>query len=265
MPLQAPVRLSVVDAKALLMAIREFNHLGRAKFLRKYAFSRSWKFYLIYRQRIYDTKALVGAAYRHATGRKLTSENFGGGLQTEAVFRRIKKEDNRFTNCKFFEDTLGELSNLSGEFDRLPRAQSNLRKLGFSKWILLQCYKELHTRWLPGVYVIADCASRPTKMSIIDKSVVYIGETVDQTLHKRLYQFNCSLDGRSGHSGGATLRKKNVPRRRLWLSVRSFPLAYQLDDQFARSFRSSQIRWLERTLLHEYIHANRTYPQGNSK
>jgi hypothetical protein len=126
------------------MAIQEFNDLGRYRFLKKYGFSRSSKFYLIHDQRIYDTKALVGAAYLHATGRKLTSDKFSGGAQTEAVFRRIKKQETCFVNYKVFEDTLGELSNLSGEFDRLPRAQSDLRKLGFSKWILLRQYNELH-------------------------------------------------------------------------------------------------------------------------
>jgi hypothetical protein len=171
MRLQAPIRLSLVDAKAFLMAIQEFNDLGRDRFLKKYGFSRSSKFYLIHEQRLYDTKALLGAAYLHATGRKLTKDKFAGGAQTEAVFRRINKQ----------------------------------------------------------------------------------------------YQFNCSLFGRSGHSGGATLRKKGFSQRKLWLSIRSFPLGYGLEDGFARSFRSSQIRWLERSLLHEYVCANQTYPQGNSK
>jgi hypothetical protein len=265
MRLRAPVRLSEVDASALLAAIQEFNDLGRDKFLKKYGFSRSSKFYLIHEQRIYDTKALVGAAYRHATGRKLTYDKFAGGAQTKAVLEGIMKQEVRFSRSKLFEDTLGELSNLSGEFDRLPRAQSDLRKLGFSNWISLRQYKELNTRWLSGVYVIADCASRPARMSIVDRRVVYIGETVDQNLHKRLYQFNCSLNGRGGHAGGDTLKKKGLSRHKLWLSIRSFPLRYGPKDKFACSFRSSQIRLLERILLHEYVCANRTYPQGNSK
>jgi 5-methylcytosine-specific restriction protein A len=264
MRLRSSVRFSAVDASALLAAIKEFNDLGRDKFLKKYGFSRSSKFYLIHEQRIYDTKALVGAAYRHATGKKLTNDKFFGGAQTKAALERIMKPEALFRHSKLFEDTLGELSNLSGEFDRLPRAQSDLRKLGFSKWISLRQYKELHTRWLPGVYVIAVCASRPARMSIIDPAVVYIGETVDQTLDKRLYQFNFSLDGRPGHSGGATLKEKGIHRRKLWLSIRSFPLGYGMKDGFA-DLRSSQIRLLERILLHEYVCANWNYPEGNSK
>lgn len=102
-------------------------------------------------------------------------------------------------------------------------------------------------------------------MSIIDKRVVYVGETVDQTLYERLQQLNSSLQGRPGSSGGTTLRKKGLHRKRLWLSIRGFPLGYGLKAKFARSFRSAQIRFLERTLLHEYVCTNQDYPAGNSK
>jgi len=259
-----PVKLSVIDTKAMKKAIEEYDQLGREKFLKQYGFSRSSKFYLHYNKRLYDVKALVGAAYRHATGRRLANNMFGGGAQTNAVFRRIEKEDARFSTYEVFEDTLGELSNLSGEFDRLPGAQSELRKLGFSNWVPFQRYGSLKTKWLPGVYVIAKCASQPKKMKVIDPAVVYIGETVEQNLGKRLYQLDCSLKGRPGSSGGTTLKKKGYKPRTLWLSVRSFPLGSGSEDE-ARSFRSSQIRLLERALLYEYVHANRAYPAGNSK
>jgi hypothetical protein len=263
MRLHTRLSLSVIDAASLLKAIKEFNVLGRVKFLKRYGFSRSSKFYLIHEQRIYDSKALAGAAYFHATGNRLAKDKFAGGTQANAALERVMKQKTCFSRSKLFKDTLGELNNLSGEFDRLPRTQSNLRKLGFSDWILLRQYTELQTRWLPGVYVIADCASRPARMSIVDRRVVYIGETVDQNLHKRLYQFNCSLKGRGGHAGGDTLKGRF--RHKSWLSIRSFPLGYGLEGEFADCLRSSQIRLLERTLLHEYIRANRIYPLGNKK
>ncbi len=270
---QTSVTLSVIDEIALLKAIEEFNDLGRAKFLKKYGFSRSSKFYLIHEQRLYDTKALVSAAYRHATGKRLAHDRFSGGAQTEAVFQRLKKDANRFRHSKVFEDTLGELSNLSTEFDRLPRVQSHLQKLGFSKWIpfskLIPFTKhaqlQLHTGWLPGVYVIAASASQPAQMRIVDQRVVYIGETVSQDLHKRLRQLHRSLEGKAGHGGGVRLRKKEFQRKKLWLSIRSFPLGYGLEYEFAQSFRSSQIRCLERTLLHEFVRFNQAYPPGNLK
>lgn len=258
-----PVDLSLINAEAMNKAIEEFDQLGREKFLKKYGFFRSSKFYLRHNERLYDVKALVGAAYRRATGRKLTNNMFGGGPQTNSVLRRIK-EDARFSACEVFEDTLGELSNLSGEFDRLPGPQSDLRKLGFSNWIPLQQYRNLKTKWLPGVYVIAGCASKPRKMKVIDPALVYIGETVEQNLGKRLYQLDCALKGKPGHAGGTTLKKKGYKPRTLWLSVRSFPLGYGPEKE-ARSFRSSQIRLLERRLLYEYVHANRDYPAGNLK
>jgi hypothetical protein len=164
-----------------------------------------------------------------------------------------------------FEDTFGELRNLSSEYDRLPRASTDIRKLGFSKWILLAEFKNLHTSWLPGVYVIADCRRPPAGMSIVDSCVVYIGETVHQNLHKRLSQLNRAICGKGGSPGGTTLRKKNYPRKKLWLSVRSFPLGYGLKTDYANALRSSQIRSLERTLLHEYVCKNQRYPDGNSK
>jgi hypothetical protein len=78
--------LAVVDARAMREAIAEFDERGRAKFLRRYGFSRSSTFYLIFGQRLYDTKALVAAAYRHATRKALRHTEFAGGAQTQAVF-----------------------------------------------------------------------------------------------------------------------------------------------------------------------------------
>jgi hypothetical protein len=242
-------------------AIAEFNEQGRAQFLRRYGRSRSSKFYLIYGARLYDTKALVAAAFRHATGKRL--RQFSGGAQTLAVFHRIAQQDGGFT--RVFEDTLGELRNLSTEYDRIPRAWTNLRELGFSKWLSLAEYTTLNTGWLPGVYVIACSSRQPREIEIIDKRVVYIGETVDQSLRQRLYQLLHSIGGKGGHSGGDTLRAKSYHRRRLWLAIRSFPLSYGVDDDFARSFRSAQIRHLERTLLYEYVQTVHAYPVGNSK
>jgi hypothetical protein len=164
-----------------------------------------------------------------------------------------------------FEDRLHELRNLSTEYDRIPRAKLNLRGLGFSKWILLSKYTDLKTGWLPGVYVIANSNRQPYGISIIDKRVIYIGETVEQSLRQRLYQFRCSIEGKSGHSGGVTLRAEGYHQKKLWLAVRSFPLGYGVDDVFAASFRSAQIRHLERILLYEYVQAFHAYPPGNSK
>jgi 5-methylcytosine-specific restriction protein A len=166
--------LAVIDAPSMLKAIAEFNEYGRMKFLKRYGLSRSSKFYLIHRQRLYDTKALVAAAYRHATGKRLQNTEFAGGAQTGAVFVRLANQDLSFAHGRVFEDKLGELRNLSAEYDRIPRAWTDLRELGFSKWIPLENYADLNTGWLPGVYVIANSTRQPFGISVIDKRVVYI-------------------------------------------------------------------------------------------
>jgi hypothetical protein len=256
--------LAIIDEGAIEKAIEEFNKLGRRQFLKRYGLSRSSKFYLIFRQRFYDTKSLAAAAYRHATGKVLRRDELYGGPHTLAVFRRLKQESPDF-RFRVFEDTLGELRNLSTEYARIPRAWVTLRELGFSKWIPLEKYADLNTGGLPGVYVIANSSRQPREVPIIDDRVVYIGETVDQSLHQRLYQLCRSLQDKGGHSGGTSLRAKRYHRKRLWFAIRSFPLGYGLDDAFAKSFRSAQIRHLERTLLYEYVCTFQDYPVGNSK
>jgi len=256
--------LTVIDTLAMRDAINEFNRLGRTKFLKKYHFSRSSKFYLKFEQRIYDTKALVAAAFRFKT--KQAVSKFGGGPQTKAVFTRLAKEDPVFTG--WFEDTLGELHFLSTEYDRIPRQWANLAQLGFSKWIRLSEAHNLNTNELPGVYIIANVHQKPHQMKIVDDAVVYIGETVDQNIGKRLYQFRRSIGGKPAHSGGTRLYKLNYQLADLWIAIRSFPLDYGHlgdDDSLAKSFRSAQIRHLERTLLYEYVLKRSRYPVGNSK
>ena len=48
------------------------------------------------------------------------------------------------------EDALGELRNLATEYDRIPRAWTDLRELGFSNWIPLAKYADLNNRLATG-------------------------------------------------------------------------------------------------------------------
>lgn len=255
--------LTVINAEAMGQAITEFDELGRVRFLREYRFSRSSKFYLMYGQRLYDSKALVASAYRHATGRRLPNTAFGGGEQTKAVFRRISEKDPEFNSV--FEDELGELRNLSTEYDRIPEGYTDLRHLGFSNWIPNQHYNVLKTGRLPGVYVIAEPGAQPGKMPVNDERIVYVGETVDQDLRTRLGQFNRTLFKSEAHAGAKTLRKKGFKPEGLWIAVRSFPLGYGIEQSHAEALRSAQIRYLERSLLLAYVRSNKRYPAGNSK
>jgi hypothetical protein len=90
----------------------------------------------------------------------------------------LAQRDSNFAQSQVFEDRLGELHNLSTEYDRIPRAWTNLCELGFSKWIPLKKCDALKTGWLPGVYVIANSSRQPHGIPIVDNRVVYIGETV---------------------------------------------------------------------------------------
>jgi hypothetical protein len=117
-----------------------------------------------------DTKPLVAAANWHETGKALRHTAFSGGAQVEAVFRRLAQQNSDFTQP--FEDRLGELRNLSNEYDRIPRVWTDPRELGFSKWIPLAQYRDLKTGWLPDVYGIACADSQAVKMSFVDKCLV---------------------------------------------------------------------------------------------
>jgi hypothetical protein len=95
--------------------------------------------------------------------------------------------------------------------------------------------------------------------------VVYIGETVEQDLSRRLKQLVGSIGGKTGHGGGERLREKgHRSTDDLWVSVRGFPLGLG-DEQETKFFRSAQIRLLERMLLTEYVRAFHQLPKGNFK
>lgn len=64
----------------VLSAIREHDQLGRDEFLSKYGFEHTRDYVLRERGKSYDSKAILGAAHRYATGTAAASEEFSGGL-----------------------------------------------------------------------------------------------------------------------------------------------------------------------------------------
>ena len=74
--------LADVDHEHVLKAIDEFDELGQDAFLSKYGFGQSRQFVLFYKDRQYDSKAIVGAAHRHAAGYPLAAKDFSGGVKT---------------------------------------------------------------------------------------------------------------------------------------------------------------------------------------
>jgi hypothetical protein len=196
--------LGQIDEHAISRAIHEFDKLGRGKLLRQYGFGRASKFYFLHEEKLYDTKPLISASYFYVTGEKLAHNGLSGGRQTISAINNSIRSSSKFRGSRAFEDVLGELRNVSADFDRLAKLTCDVRDFGFSRWFSFKTTKT-STGGLPGVYVISESATAPLKVRISHKRVVYIGETVNQTLSKRLHQFNRSLDGGAGHSGGGTL------------------------------------------------------------
>jgi len=81
----------VTDPDAVLAAIREADELGREAFLAKYGFGESRQYFLQYDGKLYDSKAIAGAAhgYQHPELGALTSHDFSGGERT--VQRQLEK------------------------------------------------------------------------------------------------------------------------------------------------------------------------------
>jgi hypothetical protein len=75
---------NLTSREAVLAAIEEFDRLGRAGFLDKYGFGKAREYFLSYAKKLYDSKAVCGAAYgfqypRHGP---LKASQFSGGYAT---------------------------------------------------------------------------------------------------------------------------------------------------------------------------------------
>jgi hypothetical protein len=78
--------LNDITREAVLAAVAEFDHLGREAFLRKYGFAEARQFFLVLDGRLYDSKAICGAAHRFASpsAGALSARLFSGGDATVA-------------------------------------------------------------------------------------------------------------------------------------------------------------------------------------
>jgi 5-methylcytosine-specific restriction protein A len=74
----------LTDPAAVLRAMAEADELGRDAFLERYGFARSREYFLEHGGRLYDSKAIAGAAYghQHPAEGPLAAEEFSGGEQT---------------------------------------------------------------------------------------------------------------------------------------------------------------------------------------
>jgi 5-methylcytosine-specific restriction protein A len=81
------VGLSSLTVGAIEAAIAEYDTLGQAAFLKQYGFGRSQRYLLVFAGRIYDSKAIAGAAHRHLGEQSapLKASDFSGGENTVAA------------------------------------------------------------------------------------------------------------------------------------------------------------------------------------
>jgi hypothetical protein len=73
-----------VTKSDVLRAIREYDRLGPEQFFSKHGFAPTTTYELVCNKRRYPPKAVLGAAYEFATGKRLGSGDFEGG-KTGAV------------------------------------------------------------------------------------------------------------------------------------------------------------------------------------
>ena len=68
------------DPKCVLLALAEFDSIGRDKFLAKYGFHRSKRFMILHNDNLYDSKPVLSAAHGFQFGDALAASTFTGGL-----------------------------------------------------------------------------------------------------------------------------------------------------------------------------------------
>src|SRR6516164_2207785 len=68
----------------VLRAIDEYDQLGPQRFFAEHGFAPTTTYDLVWNERLYPPKAVLGTAYEFATGRRLASGDFEGG-KTGAV------------------------------------------------------------------------------------------------------------------------------------------------------------------------------------
>ena len=68
-----------VTRAEVLRAIQEYDRLGPEAFFAEHGFARTTTYELLFQERRYPPKAILGTAYEFATGQRLASGDFEGG------------------------------------------------------------------------------------------------------------------------------------------------------------------------------------------
>lgn len=70
----------VVAEHHVRQAVAEYDRLGQDEFLAHYGFGQATAYLLIVDGKAYDSKAILGVAYRLATGKPMGPHDFSGGV-----------------------------------------------------------------------------------------------------------------------------------------------------------------------------------------
>lgn len=115
---------SRVTRADVVRATEEYDRLGQDRFLAEHGFGRATAYLLIYRGRSYDSKAILGVAYKFATGVGIGAHEFSGGVYGAArVLRRLGFE------VRNMQDTAGQQT----EDRALPSAPVRAGVAAFSR------------------------------------------------------------------------------------------------------------------------------------
>jgi len=142
-------------------------------------------------------------------------------------------------------------------------------KIVFSKWIRWPDRRKIRNSNQPGVYLIAIFKNLPPKKAnLLDKEIIYVGETCGNTprgrkLTKRWCDFNRSaLTGKKGHSGGQ--RCRGICRTQFSnMYVTAFPVP--ISEMKEQMVRNSFIRYVERRIIWGYTYKYNRLPYCNTK
>jgi hypothetical protein len=98
---------SAVGHADVVRAIEEYDRLGQERFLAEHGFGRATAYLLIHGGRGYDSKAILGVAYKLATGVQIGPHDFSGGVNGAAgLLRKLGFEvrDTRTSAGQLAED-----------------------------------------------------------------------------------------------------------------------------------------------------------------
>lgn len=133
-----------------------------------------------------------------------------------------------------------------------------------SPWVGLN-QPEIKTFNRPGIYIIAVYSEEESRKPAdpLSRNILYIGETVNQTVAKRLYQFKGSaFKQRNGHSGGWTLYNQRLEGETL--EAENYMVTAFMPEK-TNEIARARIPYLERKLIFDWVVEHHRFPPCNRK